>query len=360
MSDIDTYLTQLRSHLTDLDPKRADEIIAEARTHLESRAAQLQAAGVGEDEAIEKALAAFGDPGRVAQDLIDKNSRHRRPAALRSLGALAITLGAAFALAGLSSTPESWNSPSLHFIAHYTGLDLEPAAFLLLLIQLLPAAYLAGVLGGRRLWWLAAAPAAFWIGLCWTASLLSGRLQPAPTLSEQLRYALIVPGLAALVLAATGRVGAGLAASRSRLLHRAARALAVICAAYVLSLGLVALGRALDSLEAQSLAIVVAVPVALIFVAAARRDRRLDPRTFAILFAGVSAAGLLLVGTVVLFFSSLGVSLGVFGQYTAPSLAVAAVTSALGLLAALIYWRRTQPEPSPGQSNLPPASGHPG
>jgi len=26
MSDIDTYLAQLRSHLTDLDPKRADEM----------------------------------------------------------------------------------------------------------------------------------------------------------------------------------------------------------------------------------------------------------------------------------------------------------------------------------------------
>ena len=79
MSDIERYLSELRSHLTDLHPKRADEIIAEARTHLESRAAQLRAAGVGEDEAIGEALAAFGDPARMAKDLIANNSRHRRP-----------------------------------------------------------------------------------------------------------------------------------------------------------------------------------------------------------------------------------------------------------------------------------------
>jgi len=360
MSDIERYLSELRAHLTDLHPKRADEIIAEARTHLESRVAQLQTTGMSRDEAVAEAARTFGDPSQVAQDLVQGNTRHRRPATLRALGALAIALGAAFALAGLYATPECWKSPSLLFVAHHTGLALEPAGWLLLLIQLLPAAYLAGVVGGPRFWWLAGAPGAFWIGFCWTASLLSGRLQPAPTLSEQLRYALIVPGLAALVLAATGRLGVGLAASRSRLLRRAAQAITAICAAYVLSLGLLALGRALDSPEAQSLGAAVAVPVALIFAAAARHDRRLDPRAFAILFAGVSAAGILLVGTVALFFLSLGVSLGVLGQHTAPSLAVAAVTSALGLLAALIYWRRTQPEPSPGQSNLPPASGHPG
>lgn len=28
MSDIDTYLAQLRSHLSDLDSKRADEIVS--------------------------------------------------------------------------------------------------------------------------------------------------------------------------------------------------------------------------------------------------------------------------------------------------------------------------------------------
>jgi hypothetical protein len=360
MSDIDTYLTELRSHLSDLDPRRADEIIAEARTHLDSRAAQLRAAGVGEDEAIGEALAAFGDPGRMAQDLIDKNSRHRHPAALRALAAITITLGAAFALAGLYATPQCWKSPSLLFLAHHTGLAPEPAGWLLLLIQLLPAAYLAGVVCGPRFWWLAGVPGVFWIGLCWIPSLVSGNLPPSATLPHQLRYALIVPGLAALVLAATGRVGAGLAASRSRLLRRAAQAITAICAAYVLSLGFVALGRALDSPEGQSLAAAVAVPVALIFVATARRDRHLNPRSFAILFAGVSATGLVFVAAVALLLLSLGVSLSVLGQYTAPSLAIAAVTSALGLLAALTYWRRTQPEPSPGQSNLPPASGHPG
>jgi len=353
MSDIDTYLAQLRSHLTDLDPKRADEIVAEARTHLESRAAQLRATGVGEDEAIKEALAAFGDPGRMAKDLVDKNSRHRRPVALRALAALAITLGAAFALAGLYATPECWNSPALHFIAHYTGLDLEPAAFLLLLIQLLPAAYLAGIVGGPRLWWLAGAPGVFWIGLCWIPSLVSGNLPPSATLPHQLRYALIVPGLAALVLAATGRLGAHLAASRSRLLHRAARALAVICSVYAVSLGLVALGRALDSPEAQSLAAVAAVPVALAFLLAARKDHRLLRRRFLILFSAVPIAALLAVGAIALLLASLGVSCDVFGNAFL-WLTVTAIESILGLLAALIYWRRTQPESAPHGRHLSP------
>ncbi len=66
MSDIDTYLAQLRAHLTDLDPKRADEIIAEARTHIESRAAQLRAGGVSDGEAAAEAARTFGDPSEVA------------------------------------------------------------------------------------------------------------------------------------------------------------------------------------------------------------------------------------------------------------------------------------------------------
>ncbi len=354
MSDIDTYLTQLRSHLTDLHPKRADEIVAEARTHLESRAAQLRAAGVGEGEAIGEALAAFGDPERMAQDLVDKNSRHRRPIALRALAALVISLGAGFALAGLSSTPQSWmNSPSLHFISHYTGLDLEPAAFLLLLIQLLPAAYLAGIVGGPRLWWLAGSPGAFWIGLCWTMSLVYGNLQPYAILPEQLLYALILPGLFALVLAGTGRLGARLAASRSPVRHRVARALAVICAVYLVSLGLVALRSALDSPEAQSLAAAVAMPVALAFLVAARKDHSLSRRRFVTLFSAVPIAALLAVSAIALLFHSLGVSTGAFDNAFL-WLAVTAVESVLGLLGSLIYWRRTQPESAPHRRDLSP------
>ena len=348
MSDIDTYLSELRSHLTDLDPKRADEIVAEARTHLESRAAQLRAAGVGEDEAVGEALAAFGEPERMARELLDKNSRHRRPEALRVLAALAIALGAAFSLAKLYSTPACWNSPSLRFLAHHTGLDLQFAGFLLNVIQLLPAAYLAGLIGGRRFWWLAGAPGAFWIVFCWTLSLIHGNLQYAIR-PEQLRYALIIPGLAALLLAGTGWLGARLIASRQPAIRRGAHALAGICAIYAVSLGLIALGRALDTPEAGSFAIVVAVPVVLAFVVAASRDRRLAPRTSAILFAGVSAAGLLSVAAVALFFSSLGVSLGVLGQHTALWLTIAAVMCALGSLTALTYWRRTQPASGPDQ-----------
>jgi len=345
MSEIDIYLAQLRSHLTDLDDRRADEIIAEARTHLESRAAQFEATGMSHDQATTEAARTFGDPSQVAQDLVQGNTRHRRPVALRTVVALAITLGAAFAL---TSTPDCWESPSLHFIADHTGLALRPAAFLLVLIQLLPAAYLAGVVGGRRLWWLAGAPAAFWIGFCWIPSLIHGNFQWYHRLSEQILWTLALPGLAGFVLTGTGWLGARLAASRLRLLRRAAQPVTAICAAYVLSVGLVALGRALDSFEVLSLGGAVAVPVALIFVAAARHERRLDPRTFAILFAGVAAAGILLVAVVALFFLDMGISLGVIGQYTGPWLAVAAVTSALGLLGALIYWRRTQPEPTHG------------
>jgi hypothetical protein len=141
-----------------------------------------------------------------------------------------------------------------------------------------------------------------------------------------------------MVLAGVGWLGARLGAARPRALARAARALGGICAVYAIGVALTALGRALDGPEAQSLAAVVAVPVALAFLAAARKDGRLSRREFILLFGGVSVAALLATGALAVLLCSLGVGMDVLGS--APLwLSVTAVEALLGLLLAARLWR---------------------
>lgn len=185
-------------------------------------------------------------------------------------------------------------------------------------------------------------------------SLVRGNLQPYAVLSEQLRYALLVPGLATLALAGAGRLGASLASSRLRPVRRAGLGLAVPCAAYAGALSLVALGHALDSPEAQSIATVVAVPAALVLLIAARKDGHLSRRAFLRLFAGVSVGVLVALGVLALLLLSSGATLGLFG--TAYFwLTVAAGESLLGLLAVLVYAARTGSWPL--KSSSPPDGG---
>ena len=99
MSEFAGYLQRLRDELG-VDPKRADEICAEVRTHLEARAAQLQESGLGPDDAAAEAVASFGDPTEIAQRLMRANRRHRSFSALRIFVSLALSGGVLFVVIG--------------------------------------------------------------------------------------------------------------------------------------------------------------------------------------------------------------------------------------------------------------------
>jgi hypothetical protein len=351
MSDIETYLTELRSHLRDLAPRRADEIVAEARTHLQSRAAQLQAAGLDADQATSQAARNFGEPAQVAVDLLAGNSRHLRPSALRVLGvawASAISLAIGLGLARVSAAPESWSGPLFRFLSSHTGLDPHRAYFLLFLVQLLPAAYLFGLVAGRRFYWLAAASGFFWIGAAWAGVSWTPNTAHVP-LPARLFHALIVPALAALVLGGAGWLGARLAMSSRQLTRRLAHGFAIVCGLYSVALALRVLEFSLGGPDAQFFAAVVPAPVALTLLAAARKDRRLSLRLFLLLSLTLCAAGILVVAAATLILMTFGLRSGVLG----PSilwLLVVAVESIVGLIALLIYAAFTRLAPKPNLS----------
>lgn len=351
MSDIDTYLTQLRSHLRELDPKRADEIVAEARTHLQSRAVQFEEAGLSHDEASAEAARTFGNPHRVAVDLLAGNSRHLRPSTLRVFGvawAFAISSAIGLGLARVSADPESWSGPLFRFLSSHTGLDPHRAYFLLFLVQLLPAAYLFGLAAGRRFYWLAAASGFFWIGAAWAGVSWTPNTAHVP-LPPRLFHALIVPVLAALVLAGAGWLGARLATSPRQLTRHLAHGFAIVCGLYAVAIALHALEFPLSGPDVQFYAAVVPTPAALTFLAAARRDRRLPHRLFLLLSLTVCAAGILVVAVATLVLMAFGLRSGVLGD-SILWLLVLAVESIVGLIAVLIYAAFTALAPKPNLS----------
>lgn len=163
MSDIERYLSELRSHLADLDPGRAEEIVAEARSHLDARMAQLRSEGLGEDEAAATAVRGFGEPGPVAKRLRRANAGYQHVGPFRLL--IAVQLG----LAG--------SSLSTHLLARELTLPFDLAGLAArsaLWVQVLvfgliagPAALLGGLAAGRSWWWLPAAPVAI-MGFMWS------------------------------------------------------------------------------------------------------------------------------------------------------------------------------------------------
>jgi hypothetical protein len=294
MSEIEGYLSRLRSHL-DLPPERADEIVAEVRSHLQARAAELVAAGMSHDEATAEAVRTFGEPDQIARQLLQSNARHRRPQVLRALGAVAISLGSGFALAALYGSAESREAPSIRLMMSVTGLDWFNAGWLLLPLALIPPALLSGMAGGRRFWWLASAPALFWIGLCWVATAITRRLQPGANVREQLLYALIVPTLAALLFAGFGWLGARLTGARAVRVRAIGYVFGIGAAAYGLWLAVSALALSLDSPEALGIAAAIAQPAALMLLGGAVLDGRVSRRAFATLWTGVCAVSLAVV-----------------------------------------------------------------
>jgi len=68
MHEFEDYLKRLASQLN-VSPRRAEEICAELRSHLEATAEQLQQSGVSREEALAEATRIFGEPRAIAQQL---------------------------------------------------------------------------------------------------------------------------------------------------------------------------------------------------------------------------------------------------------------------------------------------------
>jgi prepilin-type N-terminal cleavage/methylation domain-containing protein len=169
MSEIDSYLAELRSHLSDLAPRRADEIIAEVRTHIEARAAQFERTGLSAPEAVDVAVRSFGDPAKLSRGLARANARHRILSPLRAFLAPALVGGAMVALVGADAP---WDRGYTAWLADNTPLIRAEAHNLVLALALVPAALLAGIIAGRRWWWLAGLPPFLWGVLFWAISLV--------------------------------------------------------------------------------------------------------------------------------------------------------------------------------------------
>jgi len=91
MHEFEEYLKRLASQLN-VSPRRAEEICAELRSHLEATADQLQQSGVSREEALAEATRIFGEPRAIAGQLTKANHRHRRPQVVRATG-LGVIIG---------------------------------------------------------------------------------------------------------------------------------------------------------------------------------------------------------------------------------------------------------------------------
>jgi amphi-Trp domain-containing protein len=68
MHEFEEYLKRLASELN-VSPRRAEEICAELRSHLEATAEQLQQSGLSREEALAEATRIFGEPRAIGQQL---------------------------------------------------------------------------------------------------------------------------------------------------------------------------------------------------------------------------------------------------------------------------------------------------
>ena len=68
MHEFEDYLNRLASELN-VSPRRAEEICAEMRSHLEATADQLQQSGLSREEALGEAMRIFGAPRAIGHQL---------------------------------------------------------------------------------------------------------------------------------------------------------------------------------------------------------------------------------------------------------------------------------------------------
>jgi hypothetical protein len=230
MSEFNAYLKKLRAAL-DVSPQRADEIVAEARTHLEAKAAELEASGLNHGEAVQEAMASFGKAREMAEQLTQANGGGRTYWALRVALGVAVMLVGLFAAAAAQNPSgtllhsEEWLATRLlgNPSAHY-GVTFQLPLSLLLMI---PLAVLSGAIAAAgRPYSLAAALPAVALG---TVGLIADSQEPMIPLAPVL-FAVV------LVLWYFASLGARAAGSRSL-----RRRLLVPCAVLSLGAGIVAI-----------------------------------------------------------------------------------------------------------------------
>lgn len=226
MSEFDEYLERLHSAL-DLSCKRADEICAEVRTHLEARAAQFRESGMGETAAAAEAVGSFGDAKQVAVRLAAANKGHRSAGAFRLVLAFAVaSLGMVVAF-GVLEGDAPWLDALIRPIAPERSLLRAVVWVLLMGVLMVPAALLAGMAAGRRYAWLAGIPPVL-LGL------------PGFLLARSVLSGLV---LSLILVFGVGPAMAGIAFLAPRMTRGrlAAYALPALCAGYLVTLGIAAL-----------------------------------------------------------------------------------------------------------------------
>jgi hypothetical protein len=149
MRDFDDYLDRLRAAL-DVTPKRAEEICREVRSHLDTRAKELIATGLNAEAAAAEAVRGFGEPKRMAAQLTQANDKYRRANQFGAALGFMVVFAAMF------------TAPNVGALMTGTILPLAEAQSLFQLLTMLPAAVLAGMVAGRRRWWVAGAAAVLW------------------------------------------------------------------------------------------------------------------------------------------------------------------------------------------------------
>ena len=213
MSEFDEYLEHLRSEL-DVDPKRADEICAEVRTHLEARAAQVQRSGITREEAVAEAVRSFGDAEEVAARLSAANSRHRSVGPFRLVLAFAVAFGGMLVAFGLLEGDAPIIAPLTGPILEQQTLEGHVLSLLVMVPLTVPAALLAGLLAGRQRWWIAGTPPALWGMLIWSLLGIENGLGERPIDWEATASAAALLLGCAPAVAALGFVGARLSEQR--------------------------------------------------------------------------------------------------------------------------------------------------
>ena len=239
MSEFNGYLAELRSHLSDLDPKRAEEIIAEVRTHLEARAERLRGGGMNDDDATAAAAREFGDPQELAARLREANRGRRRVGPVRILLSVLVAIGGLLIAFSVAEVEPIWLRAMDGALASRTPLGPHHFDTIVMVLLIAPAAPLAGLLAGRRCCWLAAWPPLAWGLLLWV--MILGDLVLVGSVSQSLLrdegvFSLILVFFGGPLLAGLGLLGARLGMQRTT-----AIAVWAIGVTYLVVLGVVAL-----------------------------------------------------------------------------------------------------------------------
>jgi hypothetical protein len=156
MRPFEEYLLHLRSSL-EVDPRRAEEICAEVRGHLEERAAQFRETGLAADEAAVGAVRSFGDPRNMGTRLSAANTQHRRTTPYRAAVTLVLALGGATAAFGALVGHSALFAPLYGWLESWPYETQQVLLWPLVSLLACPAVVLAGLVGTRH-WWTPVLP----------------------------------------------------------------------------------------------------------------------------------------------------------------------------------------------------------